>query len=127
MMVLFANPSGTGKTLAAPVLAKALGRDLLRSDLAAVVNKYLDETEKHLKVLFDAAERSGVVLFFDEADALFSKRTEVKDAHDRYADFQIEHLLRRVEQFVGTFDGFGGEDQADAKIDFKEIVGFDFG
>ena len=98
---LFAGPSGTGKTMAAQVLAGSLGMDLYRIDLAGVVNKYIGETEKRLKQVFDACERANVVLFFDEADALFGQRTQVKDAHDRYANIQIDYLLQRMEQFDG--------------------------
>lgn len=100
--VLFAGPSGTGKTMAAQVIARSLGRELYRVDLAGVVNKYIGETEKRLKLVFDACERSAVVLFFDEADALFGQRTQVKDAHDRYANIQIDYLLQRMEQFDGV-------------------------
>lgn len=100
--VLFAGPSGTGKTMAAQVVARDLGRELYRVDLAGVVNKYIGETEKRLKRVFDACERSAVVLFFDEADALFGQRTQVKDAHDRYANIQIDYLLQRMEQFDGV-------------------------
>ena len=100
--VLFAGPSGTGKTMAAQVVARALGRELYRVDLAGVVNKYIGETEKRLKLVFEACERSAVVLFFDEADALFGQRTQVKDAHDRYANIQIDYLLQRMEQFDGV-------------------------
>jgi SpoVK/Ycf46/Vps4 family AAA+-type ATPase len=100
--VLFAGPSGTGKTMAAQVVARELGRELYRIDLAGVVNKYIGETEKRLKLVFEACERSAVVLFFDEADALFGQRTQVKDAHDRYANIQIDYLLQRMEQFDGV-------------------------
>lgn len=99
--VLFAGESGTGKTLAAEVLAKVLDLDLYRIDLSSVVNKYIGETEKNLRRLFDAAEDGGVVLFFDEADALFGKRTEVKDSHDRYANIEINYLLQRLESYNG--------------------------
>src|SRR5262249_52332955 len=92
---LFAGESGTGKTMAAEVLANDLGLSLHRIDLAAVVNKYIGETEKNLRRLFDAAEGSGAILFFDEADALFGKRSEVKDSHDRYANIEINYLLQR--------------------------------
>ncbi|HEU4535189.1 MAG TPA: ATP-binding protein, partial [Polyangiaceae bacterium] len=78
-----------------------MGMDLYRVDLAAVVNKYIGETEKNLKRLFDAADLSDLVLFFDEADSLFGKRTEVKDAHDRYANLEISYLLERMERFKG--------------------------
>jgi len=99
--VLFAGPSGTGKTMAAQVLARELQRELCRVDLAEVINKYIGETEKRLKRVFDACERSAAVLFFDEADALFGQRTQVKEAHDRYANIQIDYLLQRMEQFDG--------------------------
>jgi AAA+ superfamily predicted ATPase len=99
--VVFAGPSGTGKTMAAQVLARELGRELCRVDLAEVMNKYIGETEKRLKRVFDACERSAVVLFFDEADALFGQRTQAKDSHDRYANIQIDYLLQRMEEFDG--------------------------
>jgi hypothetical protein len=99
--VLFAGESGTGKTLAAEVLAGALRLDLYRIDLSAVVSKYIGETEKNLRRLFDAAEDGGAILFFDEADALFGKRSEVKDSHDRYANIEINYLLQRVEAYRG--------------------------
>ena len=98
---MFAGPSGTGKTMAAQVLARSLDMELYRIDLAGVVNKYIGETEKRLKQVFDACERSNVLLFFDEADALFGQRSQVKDAHDRYANIQIDYLLQRMEQFNG--------------------------
>jgi MoxR-like ATPase len=99
--VLFAGPSGTGKTMAAEILAIKLGLPMYRIDLSQVVNKYIGETEKNLKRLFDAADVSDVILFFDEADALFGKRSEVKDAHDRYANLEISYLLERMERFKG--------------------------
>lgn len=98
---LFAGESGTGKTMAAEVIAKALGLHLYRIDLATVVSKYIGETEKNLRRLFDAAEDGGAILFFDEADALFGKRSEVKDAHDRYANIEINYLLQRLESYRG--------------------------
>jgi SpoVK/Ycf46/Vps4 family AAA+-type ATPase len=98
---LFAGPSGTGKTLAAEVVAGALGIDLQRIDLAGVVDKYIGETEKHLRTVFDAAEHSGALLFFDEADALFGKRTDVRDSHDRYANIEVDYLLQRMENYPG--------------------------
>ena len=98
---LFAGESGTGKTMAAEVLANELALDLYRIDLSSVVSKYIGETEKNLRRLFDAAERGGVILFFDEADALFGKRSEVKDAHDRYANIEISYLLQRMEAYRG--------------------------
>jgi hypothetical protein len=98
---LFAGPSGTGKTMAAEVLARALELDLYRIDLAGVVNKYIGETEKNLRRIFAAAEESGAILFFDEADALFGKRTDVRDSHDRYANIEIDYLLQRMEAYTG--------------------------
>jgi len=99
---LFAGPSGTGKTMAAQVLARSLELDLVRVDLASVVSKYIGETEKHLAALFEEAERSHVLVFFDEADALFGQRTKVHDAHDRYANIEIDYLLQRLETFRGV-------------------------
>ncbi len=98
---LFAGPSGTGKTFAAEVIASDLEVDLVHVDLSQVVNKYIGETEKHLAQLFDAAENGGMVLLFDEADALFGKRSEVKDSHDRYANVEVGYLLQRLESFTG--------------------------
>jgi SpoVK/Ycf46/Vps4 family AAA+-type ATPase len=98
---LFAGESGTGKTMAAEVVAASLRLDLYRIDLAAVVSKYIGETEKNLRRLFDAAEAGGAVLLFDEADALFGKRSEVKDSHDRYANIEVNYLLQRMEAFEG--------------------------
>lgn len=101
LSVLFAGESGTGKTMAAEVLANALNLHLYRIDLSAVVSKYIGETEKNLRRLFDAAEDGGAILFFDEADALFGKRSEVKDSHDRYANIEINYLLQRIESYRG--------------------------
>jgi hypothetical protein len=98
---LFAGLSGTGKTMAAEVLARELRLDLYRIDLSAVVSKYIGETEKNLRRLFDAAEEGGAILFFDEADALFGKRSEVKDSHDRYANIEVSYLLGRMEAYRG--------------------------
>ncbi len=98
---LFGGPSGTGKTMAAQVLARVLGLELLRVDLAGVVNKYVGETEKKLREVFDACEDSNALLLFDEADALFGKRTQVRDAHDRFANIEIDYLLQRIERFDG--------------------------
>jgi hypothetical protein len=98
---LFAGPSGTGKTMAAEILAAHLELDLYRVDLAGVVSKYIGETEKNLRRVFDAAERSGAILFFDEADALFGTRTDVRDSHDRYANVEINYLLQRMEDYTG--------------------------
>src|SRR5439155_5780996 len=99
--VLFAGPPGTGKTMAAEILAIKLGLPVYRIDLSQVVNKYIGETEKNLKRVFDAADISDMILFFDEADALFGRRTEVSDAHDRYANLEISYLLERMERFKG--------------------------
>ncbi|HOM11714.1 MAG TPA: ATP-binding protein [Rubrivivax sp.] len=101
LAALFAGPPGTGKTMASEAVAHELQLPLWRIDLSQVVNKYIGETEKNLKRLFDAADGSEAILFFDEADALFGKRTEVKDAHDRYANLEISYLLERMERFKG--------------------------
>ncbi|MEH2008521.1 ATP-binding protein [Nostoc sp.] len=98
---LFAGESGTGKTMAAEVIANDLQLNLYRIDLSSVVNKYIGETEKNLRRLFDAAEDGGAILFFDEADALFGKRSEVKDSHDRYANIEVNYLLQRLEAYRG--------------------------
>jgi hypothetical protein len=99
--VLFSGESGTGKTMAAEVIANELQLNLYRIDLSQVVSKYIGETEKNLQRLFDAAEDGGAILFFDEADSLFGKRSEVKDSHDRYANIEISYLLQRMEAFGG--------------------------
>lgn len=99
--VLFTGESGTGKTMSSEILAKELNLDLYRIDLSQVVNKYIGETEKNLKKVFDAAEAGGAVLLFDEADALFGKRSEVKDSHDRYANIEVSYLLQRMEAYRG--------------------------
>lgn len=99
---LFGGPSGTGKTMAAQVIARSLGLDLYRVDLAGVVNKYVGETEKKLREVFDACEDTGALLFFDEADSLFGGRMEVKDAHDRFANIETNYLLQRIESFDGV-------------------------
>jgi SpoVK/Ycf46/Vps4 family AAA+-type ATPase len=99
---LFAGPSGTGKTMAAEVLASELGLDLYKIDLSTVVSKYIGETEKNLSRIFAEATTSNAILFFDEADALFGKRSEVKDAHDRYANIEIGYLLQRMEEYDGV-------------------------
>jgi vesicle-fusing ATPase len=98
---LFAGESGTGKTMAAEVIADDLGLDLYRIELSAVVSKYIGETEKNLRRVFDAGEAGGAVLLFDEADALFGKRSEVKDSHDRYANLEVAYLLQRMEAYRG--------------------------
>jgi hypothetical protein len=98
---LFAGASGTGKTMAAEVLASELRLDLYRIDLSSVVSKYIGETEKNLRRVFDAAEQGGAILLFDEADALFGKRSEVRDSHDRYANIEVSYLLQRMEAYRG--------------------------
>ncbi len=98
---MFAGPSGTGKTMAAEVLANDLRLDLYRIDLSQVVSKYIGETEKNLQRVFDAAETGAAILLFDEADALFGKRSEVKDSHDRYANIEVSYLLQRMEAYRG--------------------------
>jgi len=99
--VLFAGPPGTGKTMAAEVIAHELRLDLYRIDLSQVVSKYIGETEKNLDRIFTAAENSNAILFFDEADALFGKRSEVRDSHDRYANIEISYLLQKMEEYQG--------------------------
>lgn len=98
---LFAGPSGTGKTMAAEIIASALGLDLYKIDLSTVVSKYIGETEKNLRQIFHEAQDANAILFFDEADALFGKRSEVKDAHDRYANIEIAYLLQQMETYEG--------------------------
>jgi SpoVK/Ycf46/Vps4 family AAA+-type ATPase len=99
--VIFAGPSGTGKTLASEVLANTLNLDLYRVELSAVISKYIGETERNLRRIFDAAEYGGAILLFDEADALFGKRSEVKDSHDRYANIEVSFLLQQMESYRG--------------------------
>lgn len=100
--VLFSGPSGTGKTMAAEILANEVKLDLYKIDLSNVVSKYIGETEKNLKRIFEEAETSNSILFFDEADAIFGKRSEVKDAHDRYANIETAYLLQKMEEYEGT-------------------------
>lgn len=100
--VLFSGPPGTGKTMAAEVIADELGLDLYKIDLSTVVSKYIGETEKNLEKIFGEAQSSNAILFFDEADAIFGKRSEVKDAHDRYANIEISYLLQRMEMYDGV-------------------------
>jgi SpoVK/Ycf46/Vps4 family AAA+-type ATPase len=99
--VLFCGPSGTGKTMAAGIIARALALDLYKIDLSSVVSKYIGETEKQLSQIFQEAGSSNAILFFDEADALFGKRSEVKDAHDRYANVEVAYLLQKMEEYEG--------------------------
>ena len=99
---VFAGPSGTGKTIAAEVIANEIKLDLYRVDLASVISKYIGETEKNLDRVFTTAENASAVLFFDEADALFGKRSEVRDSHDRYANIEISYLLQKMEAYEGA-------------------------
>ena len=98
---LFVGPSGTGKTMAAEIIAQELQLDLYKIDLSGVVSKYIGETEKNLDRIFTAAENANAILLFDEADALFGKRSEVRDSHDRYANIEVSYLLQKMEQFEG--------------------------
>jgi SpoVK/Ycf46/Vps4 family AAA+-type ATPase len=100
--MLFSGEPGTGKTMAAEVMAAELGLDLYKIDLSTVVSKYIGETEKNLEKIFGEAQSSNSILFFDEADAIFGKRSEVKDAHDRYANLEISYLLQRMEMYDGV-------------------------
>ena len=102
LKVLFAGESGTGKTMAAEVLGAELGLELFRVDLSTIVSKYIGETEKNLDRIFEAATGSNAILFFDEADALFGKRSEVSDAHDRYANIEVAYLLQKMEGYPGA-------------------------
>ncbi|HEY9794637.1 MAG TPA: ATP-binding protein [Leptolyngbyaceae cyanobacterium] len=126
---LFSGVSGTGKTMAAEVIAKELRLDLYRIDLSAVVSKYIGETEKNLRRIFDAAEAGGAILLFDEADALFGKRTEVKDSHDRHANVEVSYLLQRMEAYQGlailTTNLKGSLDQAFLRR-IRFVVSFPF-
>jgi SpoVK/Ycf46/Vps4 family AAA+-type ATPase len=101
LFALFSGASGTGKTMAAEIIANELRLDIYKIDLSQVVSKYIGETEKNLQEIFDAAEQGGAILFFDEADALFGKRSEVKDSHDRYANIEVNYLLQRMEEYEG--------------------------
>lgn len=102
LLILFSGPSGTGKTMTAALIGERIGLDVYRIDLAAIVSKYIGETEKNLDRIFDCAHRSNSLLFFDEADALFGKRSEVKDAHDRYANIEVAYLLQKIEVHEGV-------------------------
>src|SRR6202007_113577 len=102
LKVLFAGESGTGKTMGAQVIAAELGLEIFRVDLATTVSKYIGETEKNLDRIFGAAEGSNAILFFDEADALFGKRSEVGDSHDRYANIEVAYLLQKMEGYPGA-------------------------
>jgi SpoVK/Ycf46/Vps4 family AAA+-type ATPase len=100
--LLFSGPPGTGKTMAAQIIAGALGLDIYRIDLSTIVSKYIGETEKNIERIFREAEQSNAILFFDEADALFGKRSEVRDSHDRYANIATSYLLQRMEAYDGV-------------------------
>ena len=100
--VLFSGPPGTGKTMSAQIIARELGLDLYKIDLSSIVSKYIGETEKNMERIFSEAESSNAILFFDEADALFGKRSEVRDSHDRYANIEISYLLQRMEAYDGV-------------------------
>jgi SpoVK/Ycf46/Vps4 family AAA+-type ATPase len=100
--VLFAGPPGTGKTMGAEIIAAELGLDLYKIDLSTIISKYIGETEKNLEKIFGEAQSSNAILFFDEADAIFGKRSEVKDAHDRYANVEVSYLLQRMEAYDGV-------------------------
>jgi SpoVK/Ycf46/Vps4 family AAA+-type ATPase len=102
LSVLFAGPSGTGKTMAAEIMAQALQVDLYKIDLSGVISKYIGETEKNLAKIFQEAESSNAILFFDEADAVFGKRTKISDAHDRYANIETSYLLQKIEEYEGV-------------------------
>ena len=102
LSALFSGPPGTGKTMAAEVIARELDLELYRVDLSQVVSKYIGETEKNLDRVFGAAEATNAILFFDEADALFGKRSEVRDSHDRYANVEISYLLQKMEEYDGV-------------------------
>ena len=102
LSALFSGPPGTGKTMAAQILAHELQLELYKIDLSSVVSKYIGETEKNLSIIFAEAETSNAILFFDEADALFGKRTSVSDAHDRYANIEVSYLLQKMEEYDGV-------------------------
>jgi SpoVK/Ycf46/Vps4 family AAA+-type ATPase len=102
LAVLFSGPSGTGKTMAAEIIASTLSLELYKVDLSVVVSKYIGDTEKNLSRIFTEAETSNAILFFDEADALFGKRSGVKDSHDRYANIEVGYLLQRMEEYDGV-------------------------
>jgi SpoVK/Ycf46/Vps4 family AAA+-type ATPase len=122
-MVLFHGPGGPDKTLAAQALAHELGMPLFRIDLQQVMDKYIGETEKNLSAVFDSAMTSNAILFFDEADALFGKRTEVKDSHDRYANIEVNYLTRHIKAFRGIVILAGNQrlplDGAAGTLDFS--------
>jgi len=101
VLALFAGPSGTGKTMAAEMIARELRTSLYRVNLSQVVSKYIGETEKNLARVFETAQKKGAVLLFDEADALFGKRSEVKESHDRYANMEVSYLLSKIEAYRG--------------------------
>jgi SpoVK/Ycf46/Vps4 family AAA+-type ATPase len=100
-LLLFSGPSATGRTLAAQVLARELGLEVFRVDVAKIMSKYIGETEKNLSAIFQEAESNNAILFFDEADSLFGKRSEVKDSHDRYANIEVNYLLQLIRTYAG--------------------------
>ena len=102
LSMLFAGPPGTGKTMAAQVVANQLHMELYKVQISQVISKYIGETEKNLRAVFQEARRSNCILFFDECDAIFGKRSEVKDAHDRYANVETAYLLQQVEEYEGV-------------------------
>jgi SpoVK/Ycf46/Vps4 family AAA+-type ATPase len=124
---LFYGPPGTGKTLTATLLGKHTGKEVFRIDLSRVVSKYIGETEKNLSRLFDKAEHKDWILFFDEADALFGKRTDIRDAHDKYANQEVAYLLQRIENYNGLVilatNQRGNIDEAFARR-FQTIIHF---
>ena len=117
LAILFTGPNGTGKTMAAEAIAHDLRLNLYRIDLSAVVSKYIGETEKNLSQVFAEAEDSNAIIFFDEADVLFGKRGEAKDSHDRYANIEINYLLRRMEAYRGlVILAINNKDAMDAAV-----------
>ena len=126
-VILFTGADSAEKAVAAAALAKELQRELYRVDLNKVVGKYIGETEKNLRLLLSAAEPAQAILFFDEADALFGKRSEVKDAHDRYANIEINYLLQRLESYRGiSILTSNDEQQIEALSRIRHIIGFPF-
>ena len=119
--IVFAGGSRSGNMLAAEAIAVQSGKDLMRIDLSAVVSKFIGETEKNLNRVFDSALKADAILFFDEADALFGKRTEVKDSHDRYANVEVSYLKKRIESHHGLTI-FAVEDKRSIDVEFQQRV-----